>query len=47
MGEGRQPSTWAGELFAPYGLALSRGAAYVTTGSVVAGGGGVVRIPLP
>jgi hypothetical protein len=44
---GGAPQVIAGELFAPYGLALSRGAAYVTTGSVVAGGGEVVRIPLP
>jgi hypothetical protein len=44
---GGAPQVIAGDLFAPYGLALSRGAAYVTTGSVVAGGGEVVRIPLP
>jgi sugar lactone lactonase YvrE len=44
---GGAPQVIAGGLFAPYGLALSGGAAYVTTGSVVAGGGEVVRIPLP
>jgi hypothetical protein len=36
----------AGGLFAPYGVALHGGAAYVTTGSVLPGGGEVVRIPL-
>ena len=41
------PEVVAGDLFAPYGLALSGRAAYVTTGSVLAGDGEVVRIPLP
>lgn len=36
----------AGDLFAPYGLAISGGWAYVTTGSVLAGGGQVIRVPL-
>ncbi|MGE9808000.1 ScyD/ScyE family protein [Janibacter sp. G1551] len=36
----------AGGLFAPYGVALRGGAAYVTTGSIVAGGGQVVRVSL-
>ncbi len=38
--------TVAGSLSAPYGVALRRGAAYVTTCSVCAGGGKVLRIPL-
>ena len=38
--------TVAGSLPAPYGVALRRGAAYVTTCSVCAGRGNVVRIPL-
>jgi hypothetical protein len=36
----------AGGLFAPYGVAIRGQDAYVTTGSVVAGGGEVVRIHL-
>jgi hypothetical protein len=36
----------AGDLFAPYGLALSGGSAYVTTGSVAPGAGQVIRVPL-
>jgi hypothetical protein len=36
----------AGGLFAPYGVALRGGAAYVTTGSVLPGAGEVIRIPL-
>jgi hypothetical protein len=36
----------AGGLFAPYGVALHGNNAYVTTGSVLPGGGEVVRIPL-
>ena len=44
---GDAPEVVAGGLFAPYGLALSGRAAYVTTGSVLAGDGEVVRIPLP
>jgi hypothetical protein len=43
---GGAAQTVAGGLFAPYGLALHRGSAYVTTGSVLPGGGEVVRIPL-
>lgn len=37
----------AGDLFAPYGLALSGGSAYVTTGSVATGGGQVIEVDLP
>lgn len=37
----------AGDLFAPYGLALSDGSAYVTTGSVATGGGQVIEVALP
>lgn len=33
-------------LFAPYGLALRGGDAYVTTGSVAPGGGEVIKVPL-
>jgi hypothetical protein len=36
----------ADNLFAPYGIALRGGYAYVTTGSVAPGGGQVLRIPL-
>lgn len=43
---GGTPETVVEGLFAPYGLALHGGAAYVTTGSVAPGGGDVVRIPL-
>lgn len=43
---GGTAQTVAGGLFAPYGVALHGGAAYVTTGSVLPGGGEVVRIPL-
>ena len=38
--------TVAGGLFAPYGLAIRAGHAYVTTGSVLPGDGEVVRIAL-
>jgi hypothetical protein len=38
--------TVAGGLFAPYGVALRSGAAYVTTCSVCVGGGEVIQIPL-
>lgn len=38
--------TVAGHLAAPYGVALRRGAAYVTTCSVCKGAGEVLRIPL-
>ncbi|MFL6108278.1 MAG: ScyD/ScyE family protein [Marmoricola sp.] len=34
------------DLFAPYGLAIRSGSAYVSTCAVCAGGGSVVRIPL-
>jgi hypothetical protein len=44
---GGTPEVVAGGLLAPYGLALSGDSAYVTTGSVLAGGGQVVRIPVP
>lgn len=39
--------TVADDLVAPYGIALRRGSGYVTTGSVLPGGGAVVRFPLP
>jgi hypothetical protein len=38
--------TVAGGLFAPYGVAFGRGAAYVTTCAVCVGGGEVIRVPL-
>lgn len=38
--------TIAGDLPAPYGVAIKGGDAYVTTGSVFPGGGQVLRIPL-
>ena len=38
--------TIAGGLFAPYGVAVKKGSAYVTTCAVCAGGGEVIRIPL-
>jgi sugar lactone lactonase YvrE len=38
--------TIAGGLFAPYGVALARKAAYVSTCAVCTGGGEVIRIPL-
>lgn len=40
-------STVAGGLFMPYGLAVRDGMAYVTTGSVLPGGGEVIRVALP
>lgn len=40
------PTVVAGNLFAPYGLAIHDDDAYVTTGSVAAGAGQVLRIPL-
>jgi hypothetical protein len=43
---GGAAETVVGGLFAPYGVALHGGAAFVTTGSVLPGGGDVVRIPL-
>ncbi len=43
---GGRHGTVAGGLFAPYGVAFNRGAAYVTTCSVCAGGGQVIRIPV-
>jgi hypothetical protein len=43
---GGAPATIADGLFAPYGVALHHGSAYVTTGSVAPGGGQVIRIPL-
>jgi len=45
-GGGAKHTTVADDLVAPYGIALHRGAAYVTTGSVLAGGGEVLRVPL-
>ena len=41
-----QHETIAGGLFAPYGLALQGDSAYVTTCTVCAGGGEVVKISL-
>lgn len=41
-----QHETVAGDLLAPYGVAIDRGSAYVTTCSVCAGGGEVLRVPL-
>jgi hypothetical protein len=41
-----QHSTVAGDLFAPYGVALTDGAAYVSTCAVCVGGGEVIKIPL-
>ncbi len=38
--------TIAGGLFAPYGVALTKHAAYVSTGAVLVDGGEVIRIPL-
>jgi hypothetical protein len=43
---GGTAATVADGLFAPYGVALRGGSAYVTTGSVLPGGGQVIRIPL-
>ena len=41
-----QHVTVLGGLFAPYGVALTDEAAYVTTGAVLVGGGEVIKIPL-
>jgi hypothetical protein len=41
-----QHTTVAGGLFAPYGVALTDDAAYVSTCAVCVGGGSVIRIPL-
>jgi hypothetical protein len=41
-----QHQTVAGGLFAPYGVALTKTSAYVTTCAVCVGGGEVIRIPL-
>jgi hypothetical protein len=41
-----QHTTVAGDLFAPYGVALTDRAAYVTTCAVCTGGGEVIKIPL-
>lgn len=43
---GGDAETVAGGLFAPFGVALRGGSAYVSVGSVAAGGGQVIRIPL-
>jgi sugar lactone lactonase YvrE len=43
---GSQHTTVAGGLFAPYGVALTDGAAYVSTCAVCVGGGEVIKIPL-
>ena len=45
-GSGGTHEVVVGDLFAPYGLALRHGAAYVTTGSVAADAGQVIRVPL-
>ena len=41
-----QHETVAGDLPAPYGVALTKGAAYVTTCAVCPGGGEVIKVPL-
>jgi hypothetical protein len=41
-----QHTTVADGLFAPYGVALTDDAAYVTTCAVCVGGGEVIKIPL-
>ena len=38
--------TIIGGLFAPYGVALTKNAAYVSTGTVLTGGGQVIKVPL-
>ena len=43
---GSQHQIVAGGLFAPYGVALTDEAAYVTIGSVLVGGGEVIKVPL-
>ena len=43
---GSQHETIAGGLFAPYGVALTKNAAYVSVGTVGLGGGEVIKIPL-
>ena len=45
-GSGESTQVVAGDLFAPYGIAIRHGSAYVTTGSVAVGAGQVMRIPL-
>jgi sugar lactone lactonase YvrE len=45
-GGGSTHETVAGGLFAPYGVALTKHAAYVTTGAVLVGGGELVKIAL-
>jgi hypothetical protein len=45
-GGGSTHETVAGGLFAPYGVALTKDAAYVTTGAVLVGGGELIKIPL-
>ena len=41
---GSTHTTVAGGLFAPYGVAFMDGSAYVSTSSVCAGGGEVLRV---
>jgi hypothetical protein len=41
-----QHTTVAGGLFAPYGVALTDGVAYVSTCAICIGGGEVIKIPL-
>jgi sugar lactone lactonase YvrE len=45
-GGGSTHETVAGGLFAPYGVALTKHAAYVTTGAVLVGGGELIKIAL-
>lgn len=45
-GSGGTTQDVLGDLFAPYGVAIRHGSAYVTTGSVAVGAGEVLRIPL-
>ena len=43
---GSQHQTIAGGLFAPYGVALDRDVAYVSTCAVCTGAGEVIKVPL-
>jgi hypothetical protein len=44
---GKRDRTIAADLPSPYGLAMHRGAAFVSIGSIQPTGGSVIRIPLP
>ena len=41
-----EPEIIAGNLFAPYGVALTKNAAYISIGTVAEGVGEVIKIPL-